>query len=160
MNRGLKLAHLIGLILFLGSILTFIIVSLLIEGGDVETIAFGRQIISTGTHVLTLPGLWILAVTGIGMGYKQYGGNQQYFRIKAAIAFLVILNTYLFVAPAVTSATELAARSLAQGRLLQEYMNAYMQESVYGGINVLLAVAAMAVGVWKIGAQAKLPSNQ
>lgn len=151
MIRVLKLFHFLGLVIFLGSILTFIIVSALIEGASLENIAFGRKIISTGTYALTLPGLWIIAVTGIWMGIKRYGLKQRFFQIKFIIAVLIIINAYFFVVPGVSYATELALRSLIQGHLFPEYRSAYLRESLFGAVNVLLAVIAAIVGVWKIG---------
>jgi hypothetical protein len=156
MHRGLKLAHFGGLVIFLGSILTFIVISTLIEGANLERIAFGRKIISTGTTVLTLPGIWVLAITGIWMGYKRYGLKQRLFQLKLLLIALIIVNAYFFVMPAVTSATDIATRSLAQGQLLPEYKTAYMQESIFGAINILLSVTAAIIGVWKIGVK---PTN-
>lgn len=153
MLRGLKLAHFAGLVIFLGSILTFIVISTLIEGANLENIAFGRKIISTGTHALTLPGMWVLAITGVWMGYKRYGVKQRFFQLKLLLITLVIMNAYFFIVPAVTAATEIATRSLAQGQLLPEYQAAYRQESIFGAVNVLLTVAAAVVGVWKMGAK-------
>jgi hypothetical protein len=153
MLRGLKLAHFGGLVIFLGSILTFIVISALIEGASLENIAFGRKIISTGTNVLTLPGMWVLAITGIWMSYKRYGLKQRFFQIKLLLLTLVVINAYFFIVPAATSATEIAARSLAQDELLPEYKAAYMQESIFGAVNVLLTLAAAVIGVWKIGAK-------
>lgn len=153
MHRGLKLAHFGGLVIFLGSIITFVVVSALIHGASLENVAFGRKIISTGTNVLTLPGMWVLAITGVWMGYKRYGLKQRFFQLKLLIITLVVINAYFFVEPAATSATEIAARSLAQGHLLPEYKAAYLQETIFGAVNVLLTVAAAAIGVWKIGAK-------
>ncbi len=151
MFRGLKLVHFGGLVIFLGSILTFIVISALLEGASLENIAFGRKVISTGTNVLILPGIWVLAVTGIWMGYKRYGLKRRFFQIKLLLLTLVVINAYVFVVPAVTSATEIAVRSVAQGQLLPQYKDAYMQESIFGAVNVLLTMAAAVVGVWKIG---------
>ena len=64
---------------------------------------------------------------------------------------MVVINAYLFVVPAATSATEIAVRSLAQGQLLPEYKAAYMQESIFGAVNVLLTLAAAVIGIWKVG---------
>lgn len=153
MVRGLKLAHFGGLVLFLGSIITFTVISALIEGASLENIAFGRKIISTGTNVLTLPGMWVLAVTGVLMGYKRYGLKQRFFQIKLLLITVVVINAYFFVVPAATAATEIAVRSLSQGKLLSDYKSAYMQESIFGAVNVLLTVAAAVVGVWKVGAK-------
>ena len=128
-------------------------ISALIEGASLENIAFGRKIISTGTNVLTLPGMWVLAVTGVWMGYRRYGVKQRFFQIKLLLMTLVVANAHFIIAPAVASATELAARSLAQGQLLPAYQAAYMQESIFGAINVLLTLTAAVVGVWKVGAR-------
>lgn len=153
MHRVLKLVHSFGLVIFLGSIITFVVISTLIEGASLENIAFGRKIIGAGTNVLTLPGMWTLAVTGIWMSYQRYGLKQRFFQIKLLLIILIILNTYIFIAPAVTSATELAVQSLAQGRLLSAYQSAYMQESIFGAVNVLFTVTAAVIGVWKVGAK-------
>lgn len=151
MYKGLKLIHVFGMILFLGSILTFVLISTLIEGAGLEEVVFGRKIISTGTSVLTLPGMWMLAVTGILTGYLRYGFRQRYLQIKLLIMLLIVCNAYLFVVPAVSAATELAEQSLASGQLLDEYVSAYMRESLFGAVNVLLVLAAAVVGVWRIG---------
>ena len=92
MHRGLKLAHFIGLVIFLGSILTFIVISALIEDASLENIALGRKIISVGTNILTLPGMWAIAITGVWMGYKRYGLKLRFFQFKLLIISLVVVN--------------------------------------------------------------------
>ena len=149
--KGIKLAHFGGLVIFLGSILTFIVISALIEGASLENIAFGRKIISTGTQNLTFPGMWVLAITGVWMGYKRYGLKQRFFQFKLLFIALIVVNAYVFIVPAVNSATEIAVQSLARGQLLPEYKAAYIQESIFGAVNVILTIAASIIGVWKIG---------
>ncbi len=153
MLRGLKLAHFGGLVMFLGSVITFVVDSTLIDGASLENIAFGRKVISTGTKALTLSGIWVLAVTGVWMGYIQYGLKQRFFQLKLLFIVLIVVNAHVFIKPAVTLATELAVRSLAQGRLLPEYNSTYVQESAFGAVNVVLTVAAAVIGVWKVGAK-------
>jgi hypothetical protein len=153
MLRGVKLFHFGGLVIFLGSIITFIVISALVENASLENMAFGRKIISTGTNVLTLPGIWVLAITGIWMGYKRYGMRQRYFQLKLLIIALILLNAHFVVVPAVSSATDLAVQSLAQGQLLPEYRGAYIKESIFGALNVLLTITAAVVGVWRVGAK-------
>lgn len=151
MQRILKLLHLIGLTIFLGSIITFVVISNLIEGASLENILFGRDIISTGTYVLTIPAMWLIAVTGIWMGYKKYGIKNRFFQLKFFLILLIVLNAHFFVAPAVTLATDLAAQSYKQGKLFSSYYDAYMKESLFGAINVLLTITAAVIGVWRIG---------
>lgn len=151
MFHVLKLLHFGGLVIFLGSILTFIVISALIENASLENLVFGRKIISTGTAVLTVPGIWTLAITGIWMGYSRYGLKCRFFQLKLLIIVLMLLNTYFIILPSVSSATDLAIQSLAQGQLLPQYKSAYMKESVFGALNVLFTISAAVIGVWKIG---------
>lgn len=153
MSRILKLGHLGGFVISLGSIFTFIVISAVMEGASLENIAFGRKIISTGTSVLALPGIWVLAITGVGMGYKRYGLKQRFFQLKLLLVILVMINGYFFVMPLVTSATELAVQSLAQGQLLPAYKGMYVQESTIGTLNIILIIVAAVVGVWRVGAK-------
>lgn len=151
MARGLKLIHLLGLVLALGSIFTFIVVSSLTRGASLENLTFGRQIISAGTVALTLPGMGLLAVTGGLLAYRQYGFGLRFSQLKLLLMVLVILNAFCFILPAEEAATELARQSLAQGLLSPEYEAAYIRESIFGAANVAFIIAAAVVGVWKIG---------
>jgi uncharacterized membrane protein len=150
-HRVLKISHFAGLVIFLGSIFTFIVVSTLTQGASLENIAFARVIISKGTNALTLPGMWLLAVTGIFLGYKRYGLNNRFFQLKMLFIVLIILNAHFLIVPAADSASEIASRSVQAGQLLAEYSAAYMRETIFGAANILLAIAAGVVGVWRIG---------
>jgi hypothetical protein len=154
MNRLLKLIHLGGMVIFLGSIFTFVLVSFLTKTASPDNLAFGRTIIGVGTYILTFPGIWILILSGMWVGYLKYGFKSRFFQIKFILGLLMILNGYLFVLPAVKLATTLAIH----GQVSSEYHAAYMQESIFGSINVLMAIIAAIVGVWRIG-DTRLKSN-
>jgi hypothetical protein len=97
--------------------------------------------------------MWLLALTGVFMGWRRYGPGSWFFRIKSAIMLLVVLNAHVLVVPAGREATELAANSAAAGKLLQAYHAAYMRETIFGTVNVILILAAASAGVWRIGTQ-------
>ncbi len=149
MLKGLKLLHLLGMVLFLGSIITFVLISARTEGASLQELAFARRIISAGTATLTLPGLWLLATTGLLLGFLRYGPAHAVFQTKAFIALCVIANAHLLVMPAVEEATALARQSLLQGELLAAYNDAYLRESAFGAINVLLALTAAIIAIWR-----------
>lgn len=151
MIRMLKLAHIGGLVVFLGSIPTFTVISALTVDASLENIAFGRGVISTGTQMLTLPGMWMTVITGIWMGRKRYGLKQRFIRLKLLLVSLIVLNAHVLIVPAASMATEIAIRSLTHDRLLPAYTGAYLQESIFGAANVLLAVMAAVIGVWRLG---------
>lgn len=149
MQRTLKLTHFIGLALFLGSIFTYIAISSLIEGASMEGVVFGRNVIQQGTQWLTLPGLWMLVLSGVYNGYVRFGAASRFFRIKLLLGALIVANAHLIVVPAVKAASEIARQSLSIGHLLPEYQAAYLRESFFGGVNVMLALAAAGVAVWR-----------
>lgn len=148
MHKWLRLTHIAGMVIFLGSIFTFILVSSLIESASLENLAFGREIISRGTLMLTAPGMGAIAISGLLLGYQRYGLRHPFFLVKALIISIIVLNTLLFILPAVNSATAFAQESLLQGSLKPEYETAYLQESIFGAVNVLTAIGAAIMGVW------------
>ena len=150
MKVFLKTAHILSLVLFLGSIFTYILISTMIENADVSDLAFGRSIISRGTAVLTLPALWVLVLSGVIMGINGEKGSL-FFKIKLAAGILLLINAHVFVAAAVTSATSLALDAKLSGQLSPQYYTAYMKESAFGAVNVLLALSALVFTIRKKG---------
>lgn len=151
--RALRLAHFIGLAMFLGSILAFIVISNLGEDAPLAELAFGRRVISAGTYALTLPGMWLMALTGPLMGWRRYGLQSGFFRIKIVLMLVVVLNAHLMVVPAANEATQLALQAASAGQLGPAFHGAYLRETIFGTLNVLLILSAAAVGVWRIGAK-------
>lgn len=152
--RVLRLAHFGGLVLFLGSIFSFIVVSSLTKEASLADLVFGRKIISAGTNYLTLPGMWLLAITGVWMGLRKYGTSSHFFQAKLLLIALIVVNAHFFIVPAVENATGIAKQSLAAGRIAAGYHDAFLREEISGALNVLLAVVAAIVGVWRIGGKA------
>lgn len=151
MFRVLKLLHIASLVVFLGTIVTFILISSLLDGAGLPNRVFGRQIIATGTHLLTLPALWLAAVSGISMGLRRQGWKQPFFQFKLALVTLALINAYAFVVPAVMAAQRLAIESFGKGKLLPQYHSAAMQETIFGAVNMAIAIMAAVIGVWRLG---------
>ncbi len=152
MERFFKVVHFLGITLFLGSIFTFVVVSSLSKGASLADLVFARRLISAGTSSLTLPGMWLILASGIVLTLRGKGfWRHNWLNMKHIIIVIVALNAYFVVVPAVDSALELAQRSFSQGALNPSYDAAYMKESVFGGINVLLVLLAMVAAIWKFG---------
>jgi len=143
----LKVIHLMSLAVFIGSIITYIFISAMIENASINDINAGRKIIAEGTGGLTMPALWLMIFTGVISGIKKFGFRSRLFQIKTAFAAALLINAYLFIIPAVNEATEIALQSAEI--LPAEYYTAYMKESVFGAVNVIITVAVMILAVWK-----------
>ena len=156
MYKSLKLIHLLMLILFLGTIFTYVMISIMVENAPLADLVFGRKIILTGTNYLTLPALWILVLSGFAMGYKKYGFQNRFFRIKLGIGLLLLLNAHFIVGPAVAEASCSAINSLVEGTLDAGYPEAYFKETVFGAVNVCLTLLALGVSIGKKGSDIKI----
>lgn len=150
MGKLLRILHHLGIVFFLGSIAVFTAVSIIVEGRSLTDLVFAREIIKTGTYFITLPGLAIFYISGAVITLKEYRAPGYFWlSIKKVLNVVIILNTIIFVLPAVNSALELAKESLLKGELVPEYNSAYMKESIAGGVNVLLALAAIAISFFR-----------
>jgi hypothetical protein len=68
-------------------------------------------------------------------------------------AVVIAINAVVVVVPAVRAGTALAEDAITAGALPLGYASAYASESAAGGVNILLALVAMASAVLKFGAK-------
>jgi hypothetical protein len=156
MRRALKIAHLIGLALFLGSVFSHVVASVL--GGPPGSQGFppARAEIVAATRALTLPGLGLAVLSGLGMAIVSPGlRRQRWFWLHAALAVAVVVVTLALVAPAGRQALALAA-----GRAdARDLAAALLVERVAGALNIALAIALLAVGVIRPALRARIGSG-
>jgi hypothetical protein len=148
MYRALKIAHLLGLALFLGSIFSHVVAAAL--GGAPGSPGFlpAREEIDAATRALTLPGLGLAALSGLGMALVAPGlRRQRWLWLHAALAGLVVVSSLALVAPAGRQALAGAEAFAAGGAGAAELAGALALERVAGAINIALAIALLAVGV-------------
>ena len=153
MYKTAKALHLIGLAMFLGSILGHISIGFLPDAGAAQTILFGRQAIAVATWWLTLPGLALLIVTGLFMTVQgRHGfGRRRWLTAHQVLAVLIALNAAFVLVPGGETLRALAAE-VADGRRAADAMQALAgRESMFGAANLLMALAAIFVAVLKPG---------
>ncbi|MBN8873867.1 MAG: DUF2269 family protein [Rhodospirillales bacterium] len=148
MYRFLKTLHLLGLTLFLGSVFGHIVASRV--GGAIGDAAFltARADIEASTSLLTLPGLGLALLSGIALIWLA-PARRAWMGLHAGLATVIALLTLLVIAPAgrrVLSATT----ALAQGQGTIDAVHAALTtEHLAGAVNVVLALAVLALGVCK-----------
>ena len=153
MYRFLKVCHLIGLTMFLGSIFGHIVAS---AGGGAPGTAgflFAREQIALATRALTLPGLLLAVVSGIALA--SYGRlspvRNRWIAAKAMLAALIVFNSTVFLAPA---GRHLVAAAVALSQNQAEVTAAGIEaalntEHIAGAINIVLTLAIVSLGVFK-----------
>src|SRR5271157_5262466 len=99
--------------MFLGSILGHITVGF-VPGAKAQAAAmlFGRQAIEVATWALTVPGLALLAVTGLFMTMKGRLGflKHRWLSVHQLLGALIILNTAFILVPLGGQLLELASQ--------------------------------------------------
>jgi uncharacterized membrane protein len=159
--KTLKVLHLIGIIVFLGSVLGHVATGAL--GGTVisspEFLA-ARENIATLTRILTLPGLALTMASGLALASvaRMNPIHVQWLGLHGALAVVVVVLTATVVAP--------AGRRVLQGALsvgtsavsLPDIQASLMSEHVFGAVNIALSLAAIGLAVWRPRFSRRLPA--
>lgn len=152
MTRAAKALHLVGLAMFLGSILGHITLGLVPSvADDPAALLFTRQAIEIATWALTISGLALLVATGLFMTLR---GRLGVFRVRwltlhQAIALLIVLNAAIVLVPVGAELLATAA-SVADGIAGRPAMAAAeTREAAFGAVNVVLALATIFLAVLK-----------
>jgi hypothetical protein len=152
--QSLRLLHLLGLVLFLGSIFSHIVIGQAPQAlQDPAALIFARKAIGAATHVLTIPGLALSVVTGIGMfGFRRNALlGARWFKIHATIAALIVIITGAIMLPVVEKLLHLANLVVSGAISIESFQNAALREHIFGAFNILLAFAAAYFGVFRPG---------
>jgi len=152
MLKHVKALHLLGAILFFGSILGHVTVGF-IPGvtEDPQTALFARLAIDTATDILTLPGLLLLLATGAFMILwgQSHLFKRRWLTLHAALGLVIALNAFLVLMP--TGAELLAAATQAAAGLVPVETLAPLKgrEAAFGAVNVLLCLLLLFLAVLK-----------
>jgi len=152
MKNTFKLLHLIGLVMFMGSILSFIAMNKFVGAStDAMLISHQRQFVSAITWALTIPGMWILIIAGslTALTGKYRLIEHRWLITKLALAALILINGTFFIAPLVSQVTSIAEQSAIQGQLLPTYMPLKTKEDMYGIANFLMILIVIFLAIFK-----------
>ena len=152
MSKFVKALHLIGVVMFFGSILGHITVGLVPGANDdPQTALIAREAIVAATTYLTVPGLVLLLLTGIFMIVK---GRLPVFKTRwltlhALIGLLIALNAAFVLYPTGQETLEIASQ-VATGALPMVQLHVVEgREAAFGAVNVLLCLTMVFIAVVK-----------
>jgi hypothetical protein len=147
MYKSLKILHLVGLSLFLGSVFGHVVASAV--GGEIggAEFLFARKIISVATWALTLPGLALSICTGVALAALS-PARRPWMYAHAGFAIAIALIAAFVLVPAGMEALRGVDLS-GSGPTLADVEAALMRERIAGAVNILLALCVVAIGVIK-----------
>jgi len=126
-----------GAALFLGSILTFVVGSILAQE-SLDNLVCVRRLIRRATLALTMPGIWLAALSLVGLALVQ---GVPTWRL-VAIGF-VLLTSHVLIVPATQACLHWAWKSNTDGHLAPDFRRAYLKESIPGALNVLMVLVLL-----------------
>jgi hypothetical protein len=143
MYKTAKVLHFVGLAMFLGSILGHITIGFVPGAKDqTQAMLFGRQAIEIATWSLTVPGLALLALTGLFMTvYGRLGfGRRRWLTVHQIIGAVILLNAAFVLVPVGGDLLDVVSE-IDRGNQSMDVFNALKtREAIFGAVNVLLAL--------------------
>jgi hypothetical protein len=144
--------HFVELAMFLGSILGHVSIGFVPGTNDpAQAMLFGRQAIEIATWSLTIPGLILLAVTGLFMTlHRRLGfGRRRWLTAHQIAGVLILLNAALVLVPVGDDLLDVAAKIIEGSESIEDFTALSSRESMFGAANLLLALATIFVAALK-----------
>ena len=152
MYKVAKALHLLGLAMFLGSILGHVSIGFVPGAKDqAQAMLFGRQAIEIATWSLTVPGLALLVATGLFMTFRGgLGfGRWRWLTVHQIIGTLILLNAAFFLVPVGGHLLDVAWKIIQGGGSTDAFASLSGRERMFGALNLVLAVVTVFVAVLK-----------
>lgn len=149
----------IGTIMYVGGILSHIVIGVIFKEADANTIYDVYVYKEQSAYLLILPGLALKVISDIIL-YFTYKNKPNWLKIKfLAVAFLTV-NAFVFLVPMMPELVSLAKESIPAGVLSQEFIDKEHTEQFVGQLNVIPLLAELILGSFKpkIGRTEKVTS--
>jgi hypothetical protein len=93
--KTFQLLAIVGFILCLGSIFTFIVMNIVLGGSpSIDSIYWQRLFVSKITFVLIIPGVILIVLGAFLLSWKRYGFfNNKWITIAQSLIILIIINS-------------------------------------------------------------------
>ncbi len=152
MLNTIKVIHVIGVVMFFGSILGHAIAGV-VSASSSDPAVFGivRQVIEVETVFLTLPGLVVLTLSGAAMLVigKMPVSKIKWLAVHFAIGILVILNAFIVLIPIGTEILETSQKAMGGSVSLETLHALKNREAMFGAFNILACLVLITVAISK-----------
>ncbi len=148
MRKLLGFLHEIGTIMYVGGILSHIVIGALFAHSDPETTITVYIYKLQSAYILILPGLGVKIVTDLVLWFG-YGERAWWMRIKLACTAFLTVNAFVFLVPMMPELLALAEASVPEGHLSDAFLALEGREQLVGMSNVIPLVTEMIMGAFR-----------
>jgi hypothetical protein len=147
----LVLLHMLGLTMFVGSILGSIVLSLGSPAtGDPSRVVFAWRAIGAANAYLTIPGLALMIVTGLLLvpAQRRSPRQERWLVLKIAAVAAIVIVAATLIEPSEDQLRELAG-SLPDAAARATFMEVAARQQIYGAMNLALVALVSVLAVLK-----------
>ncbi len=148
MRKAVQFLHEIGSIMYVGGILSHIVIGVIFSHSDPETTITVYIYKLQSAYILVLPGLTLKIITDLILwfGYQE---RAWWMRVKLACTAFLTINAFVFLVPMMPQLLELAQASVPAGGLNQAFLDLEAREALVGMSNVIPLIAEMVMGSFR-----------
>lgn len=145
-----QLIAIIGLILCLGSIFSFIVMNVVLGSSPtIESVYWQRLFVSKITEVLVLPGITTFIVGAVLLSWKQFGFLTNWKVIVGQIFLVLIILNTVNITVIETDATAIAIRQFQAMKEIPGYLVLKNKEDMFGALNMIMLLACLIIGTFQ-----------
>ena len=152
MYKSIKVIHIMGVVMFFGSILGHAIAGIVSSVSEnPQVLNTVREVIQTETYFLTIPGLVLFVLTGIAMLFagKLPLKTHRWLIVHLSLGALVGLNALLFLVPVGQEILEATQNAIRGGGTKEHLHQLENREAIFGAINIFACVILVTIAVIK-----------
>ncbi len=151
MDKTLKVAHFVGLALFLGSIPGHILLGRLADPADLPGFALLMHAKYVSVLALTLSALFLTLLSGIALMLRRGMTPNRIRRmaVKLVLVALIMLNGTLVLRPVAAEMAHSARAAAKTGILSPEFAALQRREGAFGAANLAMILAVIGLAVFK-----------
>lgn len=138
----------IGSIMYVGGILSHIVIGVVLGDGDVPTILDMYIYKERSADILILPGLGLKIISDLIL-FFAFKEKPNWLKIKLLATAFLAINAFVFLVPMMPELVELARQSLPNGEISQAFLDKEHTEMIVGQSNVIPLLLEIILGSFK-----------
>lgn len=138
----------VGTIMYVGGILSHIIIGIIFHGSEPSTIFDIYTYKEQSAYILILPGLAIKIISDLIL-YFTYKEKPNWLKLKILMMAILAVNAFIFLVPMMPELVQLAKESIPTGELSKEFLSKEHTEQLVGQANVIPLLLELLLGSFK-----------
>ncbi len=148
MKKALDFVQEIGTIMYVGGILSHIVIGAVMASDDAVTMSHIYQYKLMSAYILILPGLALKIVSDILL-YMHFQIKPNWLKVKLLMTAILAINAFVFLVPMMPELLELAKASIPKGVVSQAFKDKEHAEALVGMSNVIPLLTEIIMGAFR-----------